>query len=76
MDFITIDEVREKFKDKKADFHKSYFDAFNNSKRYSEDYNRLKKKIDELLINGKMNDKVYNLFEGITQALKDKGLLK
>ena len=68
-------EVRKKFKKKPSAFQKAYFDAYNNPNRHLESLSTNRKKINELIISGKMTKGISDFFEGKTQALKDKGLI-
>ncbi len=75
MEFISMDDVKKKFKKEKTGFHKAYFDAYNNPMRNLETYEINKQKINELIIAGKMTSKIDDFFRGKTKALKDRGLI-
>ena len=65
--FVQIDEVRKKFKDKKANFHKGYFDGYNNPKRCREEIdNFLKKGITDL------SENAQDCFNGKTSGVEDR----
>jgi hypothetical protein len=75
MEFISISEVRKKFKKEKSAFHKSYFDTYNNPQRSLGTYEINKERIDNLIVSGKMTPKLNDFFRGKTQALEDRGLI-
>jgi hypothetical protein len=76
MEFVSMTEVRKKFKKEKSPFHKAYFDAYNNPQRNLESLPINKEKINELLIQGKMTQNIDNYYRGKIQGLKDRGLLQ
>ena len=68
-------DVRKKYKKEKSNFHKSYFNAYNNPSRNLQDLPRVKQQIDNLLTQGKLTPKLSDYYNGKIQALKDRGLL-
>ena len=68
MGFMSIDEVRKKFKGKKSDFIKGYFDGYNNPKRSMNEVNNV-------LSSGKykdLSDKTKDFVDGKAQGVEDR----
>lgn len=70
MVFTTMSEVKKNYKNKKSDFHKGYFDGFNNP-------NRSKKEVNDVLISGRyenLSEKAKNFVDGKSQGIEDRTL--
>ena len=68
--FIQMDDVRKRFKTNNSSFHKGYFDAYNNPKRTAQSMPAKKERINQLLIEGKLDSKTSDFFNGQLLGLK------
>lgn len=70
--FVSMYDVRKTFKNESANFQKGYFEAFNNPMRISKELPNMSARIDSLLVQGKLDKKVSDFYDGLKRGLSDR----
>ena len=70
--FISMDGVRKEFKKESSQFHKGYFESYNNPQRISKEMSQIKEKINEQLTQGKLTKKTSDFFDGISKGIQNR----